>query len=108
MMMGLNDISRGEFRKMIQLPFKVSCLLQEVRIYLNPTVLTICTLQFIMLLNDNRLSMNERERHIKEVIFEVQRNSFLPLRLLDVARMMGDSLPDGCSSDGIHLDEPKT
>ena len=34
MMMGTNDVSRGESRKMTKLPEKVSCLLQEARIYL--------------------------------------------------------------------------
>ena len=43
MMMGTNDVSRGESRKMTKLPEKVSCLLQEARIYLDPTILTICT-----------------------------------------------------------------
>ena len=33
--------------------------------------------------------------------------SILPLRLLDVAHMMEDSLPDGCSTGDIHFDRPK-
>ena len=43
MIMGTNDVSRGEARKMTRLPEKVSCLLQEMRIYLDPTMLTLCT-----------------------------------------------------------------
>ena len=85
-MMITNNFSRGESRKMTQLLDKVSCLMQELRIYLDPTVLTICTVPYMMLLNDNELSMNVGKRHVK-VIFEAQRNNILPLRLLDVARI---------------------
>ena len=31
----------------------------------------------------------------------------LPMRVLDVARMMEDSLPEDASSDGIHFDRPR-
>ena len=60
-----------------------------------------------MQLDDNGLNMNERVRHIFGEKLEIQRNSILPLRLLDVAHMMEDSLPDECSSDGIHFNRPK-
>ena len=36
--MSMNSVSRGEYRKMTQLPEKMSCLLQEVRIYLDTTI----------------------------------------------------------------------
>ena len=42
LIMGTNDVSRGDTRKIIRLQLKVSCILEELRIYLDPTVLTVC------------------------------------------------------------------
>ena len=67
----------------------------------------ICTMPFIVMLDDNGLNINERVRHINEIILEIQMGSILPLRLLDDAHMMQDSLTSGCSYDGIHLIDPK-
>ena len=57
-----------------------------------------------MMRDENGMRMNER---VPGVIREVQRNSILAMRLLDVAHMMEDSLTDGFSSDCIHFDQPK-
>ena len=43
LMMGTKDVSRGESRKMTRLQGKVSCILEELRIYLELAVLTIYT-----------------------------------------------------------------
>ena len=43
LMMKTNDVSRGESRNMMRLPEKVSCFLEELRVYLDATLLTICT-----------------------------------------------------------------
>ena len=43
LMMGTNDVSRGETKKTMRLPEKVSCIHEELRVYLDPTVLAICT-----------------------------------------------------------------
>ena len=51
--------------------------------------------------------MNERVRNLNGIIHEIQRRSFLPLRSLDIAHMMEDSLLGGCSSNGIRFDRPK-
>ena len=106
MMMGRNYISRGDFRKMTQWPEKVSCLLQEARIYLDPTVLTTCTVPYNMMLDGNGLSMNGRVRHINGIILEIQGSGALPLKLLQGARMIEDLLPAGCSSYSIKFDQP--
>ena len=53
------------------------------------------------------MSMNERVRHINEIIRQNQKRSILPMRLLDVARMMEESLSPNASSDGIHFDRPR-
>ena len=57
--------------------------------------------------DENEMNLNERERQINGLIWEGQMNSILPLRLLVFAHMMEDSLPDGCTSDEIHFDQPR-
>ena len=49
LMMGTNDVSRGESRKMMRLQEMVSCILEALRIYLDPTMLTVCTLPYNMM-----------------------------------------------------------
>ena len=44
-----DDVSRGESRKMTRLQDKVSCILEELRIYREPAVLTICTVPYSMM-----------------------------------------------------------
>ena len=104
LMMGTNDMSRGESRKVMRLQDKMSCTLQELRIYLEPAVLTICTVPYNMMADQNAREMNERVRNINEIIRQIQQRSVLPVRLPDVARMMEHSLPEVSSSDGIHFD----
>ena len=81
--------------------------MQEVIIYFDSTKLTSCTMPYNMMLDDNGLSNNERVFHVNDVILEIHRNSNLPLRLLEEARMMEDPLPGGYSSDDIHFDHSK-
>ena len=83
MMMRTNDVTRGESRKMMRLPEKVSYLLQGARIYLDPTIPTICTVPFKMKQNQNGIYMNQRLHQINGVIAEPQMNRILLLRLLD-------------------------
>ena len=77
----------------MRLQDKVSCLLEELRIYLDPTVRTICTVPYNMMADQNAMNMNERVRHFNDIIRQMRKRRFLPMRLLDVARMMEDSLP---------------
>ena len=65
------DVSKSESRKMTILPENVSCILQEARIYSDPTILTTFTVPYHMMEDDNRVSMNERMRHINGVIREI-------------------------------------
>ena len=46
LMIGTNDVSRGEARKVTRLHDKVSCLLEELRIQLDPILLTVCTVPY--------------------------------------------------------------
>ena len=105
--MGTNDLSKGESRKMMRLQDKLSCILEELRVYFDPVVLKICTVPYNKMANQNAMSMNERVRHINEIIRQIQKRSALLMKLLDVARMMEDSLPLNASSDGIHFDRTK-
>ena len=98
---------QGESRKMTRLQDRVSCILEELRIYLEPTLLTICTVPYNMMADQNAREMNDRVQNINEIIRQIQQRSVLPMRVLDVARMMEDSLPEDASSDGIHFDRPR-
>ena len=53
LMMGTNDFSRNESRKMMRLPEKVNCILEELRIDLDPLVLIICTVTYNMMADQN-------------------------------------------------------
>ena len=107
LMMGTNDVSRGESRKVMRLHEKMSCILEEFRIYLDPVILTICTIPYNMKSDQHAMEMNEKLRNINKIIRQIQQRSVLPVRLLDVADMMERSFPDDASSDGIHFDRPK-
>ena len=107
LMMGTNDVSRGESRKVMRLHEKMSCILQELRIWFDPAILTICTVPYNMMFDQRAMEMNEKVRNINEKIRQIQQRSVLPVRLLDVADLMEHSLPRDASSDGIHFDTPK-
>ena len=100
-------MSRGEARKMTRLQDKVSCILEELRVHLEPAILTICIAPYNMMADQNARKVNERVRNINKIITQIQQRSVLPMRVLDVARMLEDSLPEDASSDGIHLDRPR-
>ena len=83
---------------------KISCILDELRIYLDPVILTICTIPYSMKTAQHAMKMNEKVRYINEIIRQIEQRSVLPVRLLDVADMMERSFPDDASSDGIHFE----
>ena len=103
LMMGTNDVSRGESRKVMRLHEKISCFLEELRNYLDPAILTICTVPYNMKADQHAREMNEKVRNINEVIRQIH----LPVRLLDVADMMERSPPGDVSSDVIDFDRPR-
>ena len=107
LMMGTNDVSRGESRKVMRLHEKMSCILKKLRMYLDPAILTICTVPYNMKADQHAREMNEKVRNINEVIRQIQQRSVLPVRLLDVADMIERSLLDNASSDGIDFDRPR-
>ena len=108
LMIGTNDVSRGEPRKVTRLHDKMCCLLEELRIQMVPILLTICTVPYNMGFDQHALEMNEKVPNLNGVIREIHRKSVLPLRLLDVAGQMEQAgFPDDTSNDGIHFDRPK-
>ena len=46
LMIGTNDVSRGESRKVMRLHEKMSCIFEYMRIYLDLAILTICTVPY--------------------------------------------------------------
>ena len=108
LMIGTNDVSRGEARKVTRLHDKMSCLLEELRIQMDPILLTVCTVPYNMKFDQHALEMNEKVRNLNGVIREIHRKSVLPIRLLDVAeRMEQAGFPEDTSNDGIHFDRPR-
>ena len=105
LMMGTNDVSRGESRKVMRLHEKLSCILEELRIDLDPAILTICTVPYNMKADQHAREVIDKVRNINEIIRQIQQRSLLPVRLL--ADMMERSLLDDASSDGIHFDKPR-
>ena len=71
LMMGTNDVSRGETRKVMRSHEKMSCILEELIIYLNPAILTICTVPYKMKTDQHTREMNEKVRNINEVIRQI-------------------------------------
>ena len=107
LMMGTNDVSRGESRKVMRLHDKVSCILEELRIQMDPAILTVCTTPYNMKADQHAMEMNEKVRNLNEIIRQIHQRSVLPVRLLDVADQMERSFPEDASSDGIHFDRPR-
>ena len=107
LMMGINDMSRGELRKFMRLHDKMSCILEELRIQMDPAILTVCTTPYNMKADQHAMEMNEKRRDLNEIIRQIHQRSVLPVTLLDVADQMERSFPEDASSDGIHFDRPR-
>ena len=108
LMIGTNDVSRGEARKVTRLHDKMSCILEELRIQMDPAILTVCTVRYNMGADQHAVEMNTKVRGLNEIIRKIHRRSVLPLGLLDVAEQMElSTFPDDASADGIHFDRPR-
>ena len=108
-MVGTNDVVKGrEARKVARLCDKMSCLLEELRIQMDPILLTVCTVPYNMMFDQHALEMNQKVRSLNKMIRDIHRKSVLPLRLLDIAeRMENKGFPEDTSKDGIHFDRPR-
>ena len=108
LMVGTNDLSRGEARKVTRLHDKMSCILEELRIQMDPAILTVCTIPYNMKADQHAMEMNTKVRNLNEIIRQIHQRSVLPVGLLDVAEQMElSAFPDNASSDGIHFDRPR-
>ena len=85
LMIGTNDVSRGESRKVMRLHDKMSCILEELRIQMDPAILTVCTIPYSMKADQHAMEMNTKERNLNEVVRQIHQRSVLPIGLLDVA-----------------------
>ena len=108
LMIGTNDVSRGESRKVMRLHDKMSCIFEELRIQMDPALLTVCTIPYNMMAEQHAMEMNTKVRNLNEVIRQIHQRSVLPIGLLDVAEQMERAaFPDDASLDGIHFDRPR-
>ena len=81
LMMGTNDVSRGESRKVMRLHDKM----EELQIQMDPAILTVCTTPYNMKADQHAMENNEKRRNLNEIIRQIHQRSVLPVRLLDVA-----------------------
>ena len=107
LMMGTNDVSRGELRKVMRFHDKLSCILEELRIQMDPAILIVYTIPYNMMADQHAMEMNEKVRVLNGMIKQIHQRSVLPIRLLDVADQMEQYFPEDASSDGIHFDRPR-
>ena len=78
LMMGTNDVSRGESRKVMGLHEKISCILKEEMICFDSAILTICTVTYNMKYDQHAMEMNEKVRNINEEIRQIQQKMCSP------------------------------
>ena len=72
LMLGTNDVSRGGQLKVMRLQEKMSCILEELRIYVDPAILTICKNRYKMMADQNASDMHDRVRNLNEIIRQIQ------------------------------------
>ena len=68
LMVGTNDASRGESRKVMRLHDKMSCILEELRIQMDPAILTRFTVPYNMKADQHAMEMNTKVRNLNEPI----------------------------------------
>ena len=88
LMMGTNDVSRGESTKVMRLHDKMSCILEELLIQMNPAILTVCTIPYNIKADQHAMEMNAKVWNLNEIIRQIHQRSVLPIGLLDVAEQM--------------------
>ena len=97
LMMGTNDVSRGESRKVMRLHDKMSCILEELRIQMDPAILTICTIPYNMKADQHAMEMIEKVRNLNEIIRQADTSEECPSRqIAGRSRSDGAILPGGC------------
>ena len=86
LMMGTNNVSRGESRKVMRLHDKMRGILKELRIQMDPAILTVCTSPYNMKADQYAMEMNEKVRNLNEIIRQIHHISELEADLLETAR----------------------
>ena len=64
LMIGTNDVSRGESRKVMKLHDKMSCILEELGIQMDPAILMVCTIPYNMKADQHAMEMNTKVRNL--------------------------------------------
>ena len=82
LMIGTNDVSRRESRKVMRLHDKMSCILEELRNQMIPPVLTVCTIPYNLKADQHAVEMNTKVRNLNEVVRQIHQRSVLPIGLL--------------------------
>ena len=62
LLIGTNDVSRWESRKVMRLHDKMCCILEELRIQMDPAILTVCTIPYNMKADQHAMEMNMKVR----------------------------------------------
>ena len=74
LMIGTNDVSRGESRKVMRLHDRISCILEELRIQMDPAILTVCTIPYNMKADQHAMEMNTKVRKLNEIIRQIHQS----------------------------------
>ena len=67
LMIGTNVTSRGESRKVMRLHDKMSCILEELQIQMDPVILTVCIIPYNMKADQQAMEMNTKVRNLNDV-----------------------------------------
>ena len=78
LMMGTNDVSRGELRKVMRLHDKMSCIIEGLRIQMDPAILTVCTIPYNMMADQHAMELNETVWVLNDIIRHIHQRSVLP------------------------------
>ena len=69
---------------MMRLHDKISCILEELRIRMDPAIRTVCTIPYNMKADQHAMEMNTKVQNLNEVIRQIHQRSVLRVGLLDV------------------------
>ena len=70
---------------MTRLHDKMSCILEEeLRIQMDPVILTVCTIPYNMKADQHAMEMNTKVRNLNEIIRQIHQRSVQPSRWSDL------------------------
>ena len=95
----------GEARKITRLHDKVSCLLEELRIQMDPILLTICTVPYNMMFDQHALEHEREGAEPKQGDKRHPPEECAPCQTVGTwqSAWRKEGFPEDTSSDGIHF-----